>query len=235
MGGTTVLLSKTLIKPMQTHRKSSDPRHTLAAGRIIQYGCTVCSKTDAVQAGLPAPFCELCQRYMVEKSVISGNKVTEIKNRTDDGTGSSPLDKTRADKFKDGMVQRYLAGTVWPRSGRTKDTLEIVMNMDQGAFDQYLVSITWGNEKTMTTVPEINQALFPFDSSPIVVSDPLTGAQRTLTRPVPSRTSTRIGSFILTGGGNKERFDKRLVTLSVGGQTATFDMADLCNVIIRAL
>lgn len=235
MGGTTVPPSKTLNKPMQTHRNSLDPRHVLTAGRIIQYGCVGCASVDSVQAGLPAPFCEACQRYMVEKSFINGNKVAEIKNRTDDGTGSSPLDKTRADKFKDGMVQRYLAGTVWPRSGRTKDTLEIVMNMDQGAFDKYLVSISWGNEKTMTTVPEINQALVPFDSAPIVVTDPISGMQRTLERPVPKRTNTRIGSFILTGGGNKERFKSRLVTLSAGGQTATFDMADLCNVIIRAL
>lgn len=224
-----------LINSMQKHRRSADPRSVHDATRIITYACPVCGLSDSVYAGVTAPFCELDQRYMVEKSTVSGAAVTEIKNRVDDGTGTPTIEKNRSDKFKEGLVPRYLSGQVWPRSGKTKEVLQVAMNMDQGAFDRYIISLSWGTESTMTNVMELNHALIPFDSAPTFVTDPFTNTQRVLTKTVPKRTQTRIGSFTLTGGGNKERFTHRLVTLSSGAQSATFDMADLCNVVIRAL
>lgn len=224
------------------HKKSGEVGHIHDYASVKQYACLSCENTESsFQDG--APFCNRCNRYMLQSGFIQESKVIEIKNRKLNLTqgGQNTTKRGRKGRAEDGLIKKAVWGTVWPR-GAGKE-LKLAVNMDDEMFIKGQVMIVWGDLRFMTSVDEIGAAFSPFDSTPITTLREngvnLTTGEimyEPLKIPVSVvRKTTKIGPVDVSGGASRYAFDKMFATFSWGKQSAKFCMADICQVLVPAL
>lgn len=216
-----------------THVPHNDPRHVVQADPVHSYTCTGCSATQNLYGG--APFCDVCQKYMVESGGVSINQATEIKNRDwiPDDSEKTPENAGRMGRYDEGLVPKALSGRVASRNGGSD--LQILINLDREMFSYKQVLLRMGNKNVLTSIEEIGAAFTPFDSTSIATK--VGNTIKNLPRKKPQKAITHIGGEITVLGATSSRYWKDMwATFTMkDGTTSVYAMPDIAQVIAKAL
>lgn len=216
---------------MLTHLNPSDPNYTASAASVKRFACRTCGK-EFVSYRDAAPYCETCHAYTVPHGFIPEREVLAIKNTVKaPGSPSTRRKKSRGDRYEEQLVVRALRGTVYPRSGGP--AMQVLVNMDAGAFTKGLVRIEWGTVRFTTSLNEIDAAFKPFDPTPRVIEVP--GGRTVVEAPKPEAQSVTLGPIRIDGGKSRAAFEAMVATFSAQGQRASFALSDICAVLVKAV
>ena len=224
------------------HKRQNEAGFVNDYASVKQYACLTCINTGASFRDA-APFCNTCQRYMVQSGFVKESSVVEIKNRKAklDPNGSDKKKKGRKGRAEDNLIQRAVWGKVQARSGGP--SMGIAVNMNDEMFMRGSVAIKWGEVSFMTNIYEIGAAFTPFDSSPTRAMkedgiDMTTGKPHftpvEIPAPIKKQTMT-LGPLTIQGGYSRKAFDDMFAIFTWGSQRAVFCMSDICQVIKPAL
>ena len=215
-----------------THVPYNDPRHVVQADPVHSYRCTHCGAQDNVYGG--APFCTVCQAYMVESGGVSINQATEIKNRdwTPD-LETTEDNKGRMGRYDDGLINKALSGRVMARDNGPD--LQILVNLDRQMFSYMQVLLRFGTHNILTSIEEIGAAFTPFDATPIATT--IGNKVVNLPRRKPQKATTIIaGELSVTGATSSKSWNSMWATFSMkDGTKAVYAMPDIAQVVANAL